>query len=161
MATAAMSATTMATGAMCATAGMCTTTGMSATEVATARRPTHSRPTGTHHDAVATAAVPAAPALAATPAEATAEGIAAPIVARTMPTIVIPAVVAATEEELGLLDIVRNSGRREAVEGKRVGLAGYAQKRKRSSSSPNPLSHNHLRFFFRNPMVVIEAGWSG
>jgi hypothetical protein len=101
-----------------------------------------------HYDVTGAAAVPAVPALSAAPAEATAEGIAAPIIARTMPTIVIPAIVAATEEELGLLDVVRNSRRREAVEGKRVSLAGHAQKRERSSSSPNPLSHKHLRFVF-------------
>lgn len=144
------------------------TAAMSATGVSTARMttdgPARARMTakaGANHHATGTTAVPAVPALATAPTEATAEGIAAPIIAGTMPAIVIPAVIAATEEELGLLDVVRNRSRREAVEGHCVGLTGRAQERERSSSSPNPLSHKHLRFFFGNQMVVIEAGWPG
>ena len=83
-----------------------TTAAMAAARVSTARvsttrvtaRMTAKAGADYHH--VTAATVPAVPALSATPAETTAEGIAAPIIAGTMPAIVIPAVVAATEEEL-------------------------------------------------------------
>jgi hypothetical protein len=52
------------------------------------------------------AMIPAVPSRAAAPAETAAEGIAAPVEARSTPAVVIPAIIAAAEEELDLLHIV-------------------------------------------------------
>jgi hypothetical protein len=128
----AMSATTMASATGTATAGASATRMTTETGTSTA---------GTNHYAAATT-VPAMPAGTTAPAEAAAPGVTAPIITRTLPAIVVPAIVAAAEEELGLFDLSRDSSRREAVKRKRIRLPGNAQKCERSSSSVNPLSHN-------------------
>src|SRR5664280_422520 len=54
--------------------------------------------------AVPLAAVPAMPAVAAAPAKTRAPRVVAPVPARALPAVIVPAVIAAKEEELRLLD---------------------------------------------------------
>jgi hypothetical protein len=64
----------------------------------------------------ATRRTPTMPAMAAAPAEATPPRIAAPVPAGSLPSLGIPTVSAAAEEELDVLDVTRKSGVLQPVE---------------------------------------------
>jgi hypothetical protein len=66
------------------------------------------------------------PTRAATPAQAAAERVAAPIIAGTTPAIVVPAIISPAEDELGLFHVSRDCHRREAIDGQSAGLTDRA-----------------------------------
>lgn len=77
---------------------------------------THVRPAAGMTTDVGTAMMPAVPSRTATPPEAAPVRITAPVKAGTMPAIVVPAVIAAAEEELDLLHVIGREHRLRAAD---------------------------------------------
>lgn len=88
--------------------------------------------------------MPTAPAHRATPAKAAAPGIAAPIEAWTVPTVVVPAIASSAEEELRLLNIRRDGQGREPIDWHRTGLAHDTDKANQHRADVDRRSHDCL-----------------
>ena len=99
------------------TAARVSTTRMAAARMTTAgTSATGPGPAGAHYyPATRAAAVPAVPALAATPAKAAAPSITAPIETRTVPAVLIPTIASSAEDKLRLLNIGCDGRRREPI----------------------------------------------
>src|SRR5581483_4271262 len=111
------------------------------THAGAADRAAHHGTSGMSDSNVAASAVPAMPTPAATPAEAAAPGVTAPIEARTTPAIVVPAIFPPAEEELSLFNVAGNGRRGQAVDRQGVCLASQARKHKGSCGRVDPISH--------------------
>ena len=89
----------------------------------------------------ATAAMPAVPARAATPTETSAPAISAPVEARAVPTGVVPAVIPAAEDELGLLNVTGCRGKAQAGCGQCRGRTSKSGCTQRKGSGKNEFLH--------------------
>jgi len=76
---------------------------------------------------MAAAMMPAAPAGAAAPSKSATPGVAAPIETGPAPAAVVPAIIAAEIDELGLFDVRRQGALDGAINGHRCGLSDRAE----------------------------------
>jgi hypothetical protein len=148
-ATADCRATTTATTANSRVAAATTTADYGA---ATAPSDTTAMNSGAATTDVTTA--PSMPTVAAAPPESRTEGVAAPVKARSMPAIVVPAIIPAVEEELSSLYVVQYARRIQSVDGQSLCWAckQRAAQHDRYRCPVNPVAHEDSPVVFRRAM---------
>jgi hypothetical protein len=146
MTTATAAMTTATAEAMASAAAAMTTATAEAMASAAAEAPTAAAAKASAAAATTTTA-PAIPAIAATPAVTLPKRIAAPVPTRTMPAIIVKAVVAATEKELRLFDWGLNCP--DAVAGDSVHYGGvrWIRQRQREAGHKGQRTHKSVYHF--------------